>query len=126
MKTALKAMVLLILVYLVLSPSFLSAHGDKRPMKKGILLVAFGTTVTEAQISFENIERSTKQTFPGIPIRWGYTSEDEDFPGVEYTRKYKFSTLKEKKAFLQGIEEAGILMEYNEIEGDLAYEVLPG
>jgi sirohydrochlorin cobaltochelatase len=43
-------------------------------MKKGILLVAFGTTVPEAQISFENIERSVKKTFPGVPVRWGYTS----------------------------------------------------
>ena len=43
-------------------------------MKKGILLVAFGTTVPEAQVSFENIERSVKNTLPGIPVRWGYTS----------------------------------------------------
>ena len=74
MKTALRVMVLLILVHLVSSPTFLSAHGDKRPMKKGILLVAFGTTVPEAQISYDNIERSVKKTFPGIPVRWGYTS----------------------------------------------------
>ena len=64
----------LVLVALLVPPSFLYAHGDKRPMKKGILLVAFGTTVPEAQISFENIERSVKRTFPGIPVRWGYTS----------------------------------------------------
>ena len=74
MKIALRAMVLLVLAYLILSPTFLSAHGDKRPMKKGILLVAFGTTVPEAQISFENIEGSIKKTFPGVPVRWGYTS----------------------------------------------------
>lgn len=72
--TAIKLLVLLTLVSSVLPPSFLYAHGDKRPMKKGILLVAFGTTVPEAQISFENIERSVKKTFPGIPVRWGYTS----------------------------------------------------
>ena len=73
-RTAIKLLVLLTLLSLVLPPSFLYAHGDKRPMKKGILLVAFGTTVPEAQISFENIERSVKKTFPGIPVRWGYTS----------------------------------------------------
>ena len=73
-KTAIKLLVLLALVSLVLPPSFLYAHGDKRPMKKGILLVAFGTTVPEAQISYDNIERSVKKTFPGIPVRWGYTS----------------------------------------------------
>ena len=73
-RTAIKLLVLLTLVSLLLPPSFLYAHGDKRPMKKGILLVAFGTTVPEAQISFENIERSVRKTFPGIPVRWGYTS----------------------------------------------------
>ena len=73
-KTAIKLLVLLALVTLALPPSLLAAHGDKKPMKKGILLVAFGTTVPEAQISFENIERSVRKTFPGIPVRWGYTS----------------------------------------------------
>jgi sirohydrochlorin cobaltochelatase len=73
-KIAIKLLVLLAVVSLLLRPSLLYAHGDKRPMKKGILLVAFGTTVPEAQISFDNIERSVKRTFPGIPVRWGYTS----------------------------------------------------
>ena len=74
MTTALRAMVLLVLAYLVLSPSFLSAHGDKRPMKKGILLVAFGSTIPEAQVSFENIEQSVKKSLPGVPVYWSYTS----------------------------------------------------
>ena len=74
MKTALRAMVLLVLAYFVLSPTFLSAHGDKRPMKKGILLVAFGSTIPEAQVSFENIEQSIKKAFPGVPVYWSYTS----------------------------------------------------
>ena len=74
MKPALKAMVLLVLVHLVLSPDFLSAHGDKRPMKKGILLVAFGSTVPAAQVSFENIEQSVKKSLPGVPVYWSYTS----------------------------------------------------
>jgi sirohydrochlorin cobaltochelatase len=69
-----KVLYLVGLVALLLSTSPIYGHGDKRPMKKGILLVAFGTTVPEAQISFENIERSVKKTFPGVPVRWGYTS----------------------------------------------------
>jgi sirohydrochlorin cobaltochelatase len=73
-KTAIKLLVLLALVFLVLPPALLAAHGDKKPMKKGILLVAFGTTVPEAQVSYDNIERSVKKTFPAIPVRWGYTS----------------------------------------------------
>ena len=73
-KTAVKLLVLLALVSLLVSPTFLSAHGDKRPMKKGILLVAFGSTIPEAQVSFENIEQSVKKSLPGVPVYWSYTS----------------------------------------------------
>ena len=66
--------VIVSLVFLVLSVEFSHGYGEKMSEKKGILLVAFGTTVPEAQISFENIERSVKKTFPGVPVRWGYTS----------------------------------------------------
>ena len=66
--------VIVSLVFLVLSVEFSHGHGERMSEKKGILLVAFGTTVPEAQISFENIESSVKKAFPGIPVRWGYTS----------------------------------------------------
>jgi sirohydrochlorin cobaltochelatase len=49
-------------------------HGHKQPKKVGILLVAFGSSEASAQISFENIDRKVKQTYPGIPVRWAYTS----------------------------------------------------
>jgi sirohydrochlorin cobaltochelatase len=65
---------LLSLAVFLLPASTLRAHGDKRPMKKGILLVAFGSTITEAQVSFENIERSVRKTFPRVPVYWSYTS----------------------------------------------------
>ena len=73
-RIAIKLLVLLALVSLTLAPSLLYAHGDKRPMKQGILLVAFGTTVPEAQISFDNIEQSVKKGLPGVPVYWSYTS----------------------------------------------------
>ena len=73
-KTAIKLLVLLALVSLLLPRSLSYAHGDKRPMKKGILLVAFGTTVPKAQISFDNIEQSVKKGLPGVPVYWSYTS----------------------------------------------------
>ncbi len=66
--------VIVSLVFLVLPVEFSHGYGERMSEKKGILLVAFGTTVPEAQSSFENIERSVKKTFPGIPVRWGYTS----------------------------------------------------
>ena len=66
--------VIVSLVFLVLPVEFSHGYGERMSEKKGILLVAFGTTVPEAQISFENIESSVKKAFPGIPVRWGYTS----------------------------------------------------
>jgi sirohydrochlorin cobaltochelatase len=69
-----KAIVPLVLASLVLPKSPIYAHGEKGPMKKGILLVAFGSTVPEAQVSFENIERSVKKAFPGVEVYWAYTS----------------------------------------------------
>ena len=51
-----------------------SGHGEKRPMKKGILLVAFGSSMPEAQVSFKNIDKKMKSAFPDVPIRWAYTS----------------------------------------------------
>lgn len=51
-----------------------SDHAKSRPQKKGILLVAFGTSISKAQISYKNIERAVKTRFPDITIRWAYTS----------------------------------------------------
>jgi sirohydrochlorin cobaltochelatase len=51
-----------------------AGHGKPLALKKGILLVAFGTSVSKAQISYRNIERAVRTRFPDIPIRWAYTS----------------------------------------------------
>ena len=51
-----------------------AAHGEKRPPKKAILLAAFGTTVPEAQKAFEQVEAQVKREFPGMEVRWAYTS----------------------------------------------------
>jgi len=51
-----------------------SGYGEERPTKKGILLVAFGSSVPQAQVSFQNIEKKAEAAFPGVPIRWAYTS----------------------------------------------------
>ena len=69
-----KVVVSLVLVSLVLPKSVVYAHGEKAPMKKGILLVAFGSTIPEAQVSFENIDRSVKKRFPGVEVYWAFTS----------------------------------------------------
>ncbi len=61
----------------ILAVSFncFAAHGDKPPMKKAILLAAFGTSVPEAQKALDNIDVMTRQAFPDVEIRWAYTSK---------------------------------------------------
>ncbi len=54
--------------------AFAGHHGKARAEKKGILLVAFGTSVPEAQQSFDNIEAKVKAAYPQIPVRWAFTS----------------------------------------------------
>jgi len=49
-------------------------HGHKATKKVGILLVAFGSSEASAQVSFENIDKKVKRAYPGIPVRWAYTS----------------------------------------------------
>ncbi len=49
-------------------------HSHRTPQKVGILLVAFGSSQPGAQISFENIDNNTRAAYPGIPVRWAYTS----------------------------------------------------
>lgn len=49
-------------------------HGHKKKIKKGILLVAFGSSMPEAQVSFKNIDKIVRKGFPGVPVRWAYTS----------------------------------------------------
>jgi len=49
-------------------------HGHKAPIKKAILLVAFGSSIPSAQVAFDNIEKRTKAAYPEIPVRWAYTS----------------------------------------------------
>jgi len=49
-------------------------HGQEPSKKVGILLVAFGSSLPGAQVSFDNIEIATKAAYPDIPLRWAYTS----------------------------------------------------
>ena len=46
----------------------------QRQKKQGILLVAFGTSVPDAASAYQNIERKVTAAYPGIPVRWAYTS----------------------------------------------------
>ena len=68
-----KGIVLLSILFCA-TAAFAGGHGSKKEMKKGILLVAFGSSIPEAQVAFKNIEAQVKKEFKGIPIRWAYTS----------------------------------------------------
>lgn len=51
-----------------------AASGDRSP-RKAILLVAFGTSVPEAQKAYDHVEAAVRQAFPGTELRWAYTSK---------------------------------------------------
>jgi sirohydrochlorin cobaltochelatase len=71
-----KKLILFVLFTCLILPAIAlaSGHGHEREMKKGILLVAFGSSVPEAQVSFDNIDKRVKQDFPDTPVFWAYTS----------------------------------------------------
>lgn len=68
--------ILVILIFLGMSAAGFAStgHGHTDPKKVGILLVAFGSSEESAQISFDNIDKKIKAAYPGIPVRWAYTS----------------------------------------------------
>jgi len=53
----------------------LAAHGEPTPDKRGILLVAFGTTYPDGGKAYANIEAKVKEAFPGATVRWAYSSK---------------------------------------------------
>lgn len=67
---------ILILIVLLLAINIHPTYAYKKhEIKKGILLVTFGTSYPKAQIAFANIEKKVKAKFPGIEVRWAYTSK---------------------------------------------------
>ncbi|WP_456324287.1 sirohydrochlorin cobaltochelatase [Desulfonauticus submarinus] len=56
----------------VSSICFASKH--KHSPKPGILLVAFGTSYPDGKRAYSFFEKEVKKAFPGIEVRWAYTS----------------------------------------------------
>lgn len=51
-------------------------HDTKPPeAKKAILLVSFGTSMPKAQAVFDGVDAAFKNAFPGVEIRWAFTSK---------------------------------------------------
>lgn len=65
---------LVLMVGLALALPAFAGHGKAKPAKKAILLVTFGTSVPQAAKVFDNIDKMAKVRFPGVEIRWAYTS----------------------------------------------------
>jgi len=64
----------LFLATLLVASQALAAMGGPKPDKMGILLVAFGTTYSDGGKAYENIEAKVKEAFPGVDVRWAYSS----------------------------------------------------
>jgi len=64
----------ILLIVCPVASTMADSHGNKAPKKVGILLVAFGSSYPVARVSFENIDTTVKKKYPGIPVRWAYTS----------------------------------------------------
>lgn len=63
-----------IMLLLLSAADAIAKHGEKPPIKKAILLVSFGTSDPEAAKAFELIEKRAQERFPGVEMRWAYTS----------------------------------------------------
>jgi sirohydrochlorin cobaltochelatase len=73
-KSSLVTLTCLALALLLPIAAAAAGHGLDKPKMVGILLVAFGSSEPRAQVSFENIARKVKATYPDTPVRWAYTS----------------------------------------------------
>jgi len=74
MRTVKMSVAIFMFLFFCAMPAFGSHHGGGKEKKTGILLVAFGSSEQSAQVSFDNIGKKVKETYPDIPVKWAYTS----------------------------------------------------
>ncbi|MGV8073896.1 MAG: sirohydrochlorin cobaltochelatase [Syntrophobacteraceae bacterium] len=65
----------LILLAMLLPSQVSSSRRAKHPARKAILLAAFGANIPEARRTYVRIDEQARKAFPGIEIRWAYTSK---------------------------------------------------
>lgn len=65
---------LVVIALLCCSLNGFAAYKEKKPEKKAILLVAFGTSDSQARIVFDRIYEQTRKAFSDVEIRWAFTS----------------------------------------------------
>ena len=70
----LAALTFLVLL-LVCAAAAPAADAAPTPPREGILLVAFGTSVPEAEASFTAMDAAFRAAWPHSPVVWAYTSQ---------------------------------------------------
>lgn len=65
---------MLMCIVFVTSTGYAKGHGTSKTPKEAILLVAFGTSVPEAQKALDGIDEQVKRAFPNVKVTWAYTS----------------------------------------------------
>ncbi|MDL2267252.1 sirohydrochlorin cobaltochelatase, partial [Desulfovibrio sp. OttesenSCG-928-G15] len=67
--------VTLLFFFILCAPAFAAQEsGSDAATKEAVLVVAFGTSVEKARISYANVERQIKSTRPGADVRWAWTA----------------------------------------------------
>jgi sirohydrochlorin cobaltochelatase len=51
-----------------------AALAEQAPAKDAVLIVAFGTSVEKARVSYANVERQVKQAFPDRELIWAWSA----------------------------------------------------
>lgn len=70
----LRALFFVILALLMAQAAFAGEGKKQAPQQRGILLVAFGTSVPEATAAIDSIKSRAEAAFPGVPVRLAYSS----------------------------------------------------
>lgn len=70
-----RALLLALLCLALAAPCLAGEHGKSAAPKRGILLVAFGTSVPEAVASIDSLKSQAEAAFPGVPVRMAYSSK---------------------------------------------------
>lgn len=75
MRRALLLLITMALAVVTFTTEVYCMKDSRKELKKAILLVAFGTSIPEAQKAYENIDSMVKKAFPETTVRWAYTSK---------------------------------------------------
>jgi sirohydrochlorin cobaltochelatase len=68
-----KSIYIQLLFFILMTINF-NAMSQQKQSKTGILLVTFGTSYANAQVALDHIDQKVMEAFPGMEVRWAYTS----------------------------------------------------